>query len=322
MPVLRRATVRGRPMILMYHELAKDSVDVDAWTIVRESDFVRQVEYLRRHYRIVSVEELLAPPDAADRRPAVALTFDDGDAGNFHVLLPLVERLQVPVAIFIATGHIETAQPYWFDRIVNAMQVSQSLEIDLRAQGLGVYPVEPARGAQNWSRIQNLLADVKTLPPSAADSVADRVEEIAATSRDAACGRIVPLTVEQVRALGRSPYITIGAHSHCHRLLTQVPREEARESIETSRSRLREWTGQKVEYFAYPSGDHNESVAKLLEESGFRAAFTTQERLWDRVESPFMIPRMGVGRYDSPSQFKLNLLGGVRSLGAALLRRA
>lgn len=318
MPVLRRWVIRGRPMVLMYHELARDEVDVDGWTILRESEFVRQVDYLRRHYRIVSLDELLAGPDAQDTRPVVALTFDDGDAGNFEVLLPLVERLALPVAIFIATGHIEAARPYWFDRVVNALQVRAPLEVDLRTEGLDVYRVSPVRGAANWNEIQRLLSDIKKQPPERSDAIADRVETLAAASRDARCGRIVPLTIEQVKALGRSRHITLGAHSHCHQLLTQIPAEEARESIAGSRARLQQWTGQPVDYFAYPSGDHDDRVVRLIEELGFKAAFTTEERFWERGESPLTIPRMGVGRYDNVQQFKLNLVGGLRALGAAL----
>lgn len=322
LPLLRRLVVRGRPMVLMYHELAPDRADIDAWTVVRERDFIQQIDYLRRRYRIVPLEELICGREGGQGRPRVAITFDDGDAGNFEVLLPLVERLALPVAIFIATGQIEAARPYWFDRVVNSLQLARALELDLRSQGLGVYRVSLARGAGNWLEIQRLLKDIKQQPPDRSDGLAERVEELTAGHRDPACARIMPLTVEQVRALGRCPFVTIGAHSHCHRLLTRLPMEQARASIEQSRSHLRSWTGQPVDYFAYPSGAWDELLAGLVEDLGFRAAFTTQERLWDPQESRFCIPRMGVGRYDSPQQFRLNLVGGVRSLVQSLRRGA
>jgi peptidoglycan/xylan/chitin deacetylase (PgdA/CDA1 family) len=261
------------------------------------------------------------PGAESDARPAVALTFDDGNVGNFQVLLPLVERLELPVTIFIATEHIETQRPYWFDRVVNALQVREPVTLDLREHGLGTYAVSPAHGAKNWNRIQSLLSDIKHLSPDHAIAIADRVESATAAVRDATCGSILPLTLDQVAALGRCPFVTIGAHTHGHPLLTQVSIEEARKSIEKSRDLLRSWTGQPIQYFAYPSGAHDAGVVQLIEDLGFRAAFTTQERFWDVSESPFRIPRMGVGRYDTLDQFKLNLIGGARSLPGELKRR-
>jgi len=319
LPTLRKLVVRGRPMVLMYHELARDTVDVDAWAVLKESDFLQQVDYLRRHYRIVSLDELMIRPRSEDHsRPSVALTFDDGNVGNFEVLLPLVERLELPVAIFIATGHIESQCLYWFDRIVNALQVRTPIMLDLRQYGLGSYRIGQARGASNWNRIQQLLTDIKQLSTERAVEVASLVEAAVEQSRDAGYGSILPMTVDQAVALGKSPFVTIGAHSHGHPLLTQVSIDDARKSIEKSRELLRAWTGQPIHYFAYPSGAHDDRVVRLIEELGFRAAFTTQERFWNVSDSPFRIPRMGVGRYDTLDQFKLNLIGGVRSLAGEL----
>src|SRR5258708_4728637 len=118
----------------MYHELARDDADIEAWTVMRESDFVRQLEFLVGHYDVVSLDQALGRTSpSASRRPRVVITFDDGDRGNATVLLPIVEAFKVPVTVYIATRQIADAKSYWFDRIINALQTNQPVTVDLRA---------------------------------------------------------------------------------------------------------------------------------------------------------------------------------------------
>jgi len=129
--------------------------------------------------------------------------------------------------------------------------------------------------------------------------------------------RVAPLTQEGLRALAASPLVTIGAHSDCHNILTQLDPDAARQSIATSKRLLESWTGKEVWSFAYPNGDYDERIAETVMQLGFRCAITTGDRLWARNDSPYGIPRIGVGRYDSLAKFKLGLVGGARNVVAA-----
>src|SRR6187200_2180919 len=85
---------------------------------------------------VLMYHEVLADGDSV--RPAAVLTFDDGGAGNHQHLLPVVEEARVPVTVFVATGHVESGQLYWFDRVVNALQVVEPISLDMRDVGLSV----------------------------------------------------------------------------------------------------------------------------------------------------------------------------------------
>ena len=50
-----RALQGGAVTILMYHTLGRDDEDFDAWTVVRRGDFLRQVDWLRRHCAVLSL---------------------------------------------------------------------------------------------------------------------------------------------------------------------------------------------------------------------------------------------------------------------------
>lgn len=295
--------------VLMYHELGRDDEDIEAWTIVKRRDFLEQVEHLRRDYEIVSLDEALARRGESGRRgrPLVVLTFDDGDSNNHDILLPIVEREKIPVTVYIATKQIQEGRCYWFDRIINAVQGRNPAQIDLGHAGLGRFQLNRVTGAANWAEIHDLLEALKTIEPAKRESLADDIVE--QTQRGASTPAVRPLSIEQVRALGRNPRVTIGAHSHCHNLLTQISLEQARASVLTSASLLREWTGQEVRHFAYPNGTYDDRVVDMIEGLGFASAASTRAGFWQRGEHPLRIPRLGVGRYDSLDTFKFNLLG-------------
>lgn len=71
------------------------------------AQFARHIRYLKKHYRIVSLEEAIArlrsgPIDA----PTVVLTFDDGYAENFNGLRAVAELERVPVTVCVCTAHV------------------------------------------------------------------------------------------------------------------------------------------------------------------------------------------------------------------------
>lgn len=311
---VRARALRNDPVtVLTYHALGADDEDFDAWTVVRRQDFLRQLAFVRAHYDVVSMDDavLERKGDSHGARPQAVITFDDGHASLHRHLLPIVEREQVPVTVFVATGHIEAAEPYWFDRVMNALQTIQPLAIDLRDAGLGSWDVGVVRGERNWQAISGVLQALKSLAPDRRDVLCRRIVEQTLVAARPAFAPLFPLTIEQLKELGRSPYVTIAAHTHCHSLLDRISLDAARETIEHSRSLLRIWTGQRVDHFAYPNGNHNAALEREVEQLGFATAFTAHKGLWQRSDMRYAAMRIPIGRYDDLDKFKLNLLGGV-----------
>ena len=314
---LRRRRLDGKAVVLMYHELAEDTDDVEAWTVVKRGDFVRQMDYLRSRFDVVSLSQALArmaQPDAAGRPPAV-VTFDDGDRGNRDVLLPVVEALDLPVTIFVATRQVEDQKSYWFDRLINALQTDVPVTVTLPEPARLTCVVNETRGARNWARIERLLAALKKLEPAVRERVVDAVVKDVERNKRRSRG-IVPLTVGDLKELADCPLVTLGAHSHCHNILTQIDRQAAFESAARSKTLLETWTGRRVRYFAYPNGDFNDAVVSAIAAAGFEAAVTTVPRRWEKNESSLTLPRIAVGRYDSLDTFKMNLIGGMGRSGS------
>lgn len=109
---LRR--IRGRyPVLILVHHLVSDRTH--RMSISTEA-FWRQVLFLRRHYRVVSLTEasdILAYGGASF--PAVSLTFDDGYGDNFISLRAVAEELGISVCLFIATQPVEQHREFQHD---------------------------------------------------------------------------------------------------------------------------------------------------------------------------------------------------------------
>lgn len=86
------------------------------------------------------------------------------------------------------------------------------------------------------------------------------------------------LSLEQLRKCAQHPLLTIGSHTVTHPFLTACSDEQVWAEASDSRSLLQEVTGIKVDLFAYPTGDYDRRVARIVESAGYRAAFVLGSR--------------------------------------------
>jgi len=282
---------------------------MDAWTVLRISDFEQQIAVLRRYYEIVSLDEALRNPHSNSARPRVVLTFDDGDVGLHTYLLPLVERIGIPVTIYIATQQIQEGRPYWFDRVMNAAQTDEPITLNLEDESLGLWTLSLSRGRGNWATVSALLEALKAIDPARRQGIVDKIAMQTIGKKKRRTTPLAPLSLAQMGDLAASHWITIGCHSHCHNLLDQIPLKEALISAETSRQRLREWTSQSAAHFAYPNGNFSDELVQGIKDLGFRSATILSDRHWNGRSCRFMLPRVSIGRYDDINRFKARLLG-------------
>src|SRR6266480_6814865 len=100
-------------------------------------DLRRHLLYLRRHYRMLHLEEALEElygqhreerKSAQDRRSPLVLTFDDGYHDNYTHAFVLARELQVPITIFLIPGYVESGKYFWWqerERLVRRTQVDK-----------------------------------------------------------------------------------------------------------------------------------------------------------------------------------------------------
>jgi len=306
---------KGQIVVLAYHEVLED--DLEAWTVVQRSDFLRQMQYLKANFHILPLEEALAVMRGErvveNDKPIAVITFDDGYAGVYQYALPIIQDLKMPVTVFVATAAVEQGISYWYDRIINALQGGILLNLDLVRFGVGSYQINHCKGAKNWREIQRLLEDLKRLDPTnreyATDEIIQEIQAQIGQNKVAVNAPLRQMSVAELKSLAASPYVTIGAHSHCHNILTQLSPAMAEESVRQSKHLLEAWTDHAVNCFSYPNGNYDDNLIGIVENAGFSCAVTTEHADWASDGGVFCIPRRSIGRYDSFSFFKAKVAG-------------
>ena len=66
--------------------------------------FEQQLEWLARSGKVVSLEATLNHA----RKDAIAITFDDGYRDNLTVALPLLEKFNLPMTLFVVAGFVDS----------------------------------------------------------------------------------------------------------------------------------------------------------------------------------------------------------------------
>jgi peptidoglycan/xylan/chitin deacetylase (PgdA/CDA1 family) len=99
--------------ILFYHRVA--DYGPNDWTMSNRT-FVRQIDWLRENFDIVSLGEAQNRIRTSDStRPCVSITFDDGYADNCSQAMPYLIKSQVPCTYFVTLGNLVSGEPFPHD---------------------------------------------------------------------------------------------------------------------------------------------------------------------------------------------------------------
>jgi peptidoglycan/xylan/chitin deacetylase (PgdA/CDA1 family) len=109
---MRRAAARHRVpvVVLFYHRIADDRAN--RWTTSHRT-FARQIDWLARHFEIVSLAEAQRRVQSGhNTRPCVSITFDDGYAENCQKALPLLVHRKIPCTYFVTLENLLNGEPF------------------------------------------------------------------------------------------------------------------------------------------------------------------------------------------------------------------
>src|SRR5438128_416819 len=99
--------------------------------------------YLRRHYRMLHLEEAIEElysssekKQVSDPRTPLVLTFDDGYRDNYTHAFALARELQVPITIFLVPGYVESCAHFWW---LEAERLTRHTQVDKLTLGGRTY---------------------------------------------------------------------------------------------------------------------------------------------------------------------------------------
>jgi peptidoglycan/xylan/chitin deacetylase (PgdA/CDA1 family) len=236
-------------------------------------------------------------------RRIASITFDDGYKDNFSYAFPLLKKHHVPATVFLTTGPIDSRSLLWWDKI--AYVVTHATNDRLSLGELGDYKLGDA--VQRIAVGHEIISDLKTVPNEHRNEFTEELILGSGVEIPAEAAEEAMMTWEDIRAM-HSEGISFGAHSVSHPALASIPIEQATSEIRESKSQIQNHTDQRVDFFAYPNGDFDSIIAKVVENCGFIGAVTAEPVWITRRTDRFKLGRMGI-YWDDLGLFRIMLSG-------------
>ncbi len=107
---------RRLPVVIGYHraveEFPSDALSTIPSSCISTKMLERQLDWIGRRFRFVSLDELGALMESGSRLPEriAAVTFDDGYQDVYEHAFPLLKKKGIPAAVFVVTDLIGTSQ--------------------------------------------------------------------------------------------------------------------------------------------------------------------------------------------------------------------
>jgi len=244
-------TTRGL-LVFMFHPLFGSQEEAESAPMhpherATAEGLKRLFDYFRGHgYEFVGAAEVDRGLEPGGRY--AHLSFDDGFASNLG-LLDLLPGEGVHATVFPSAHHVLEGKAYWWNVVYRERHRSgQGSRVAAETEMLRRMPAPEVD--------EYLLAQ---FGPRALEPVGD-VDR--------------PLTVDELRELGASPWVEIGNHTLDHQVLSRCPREVAREQVGGAQRWLEEVLGRPPFVIAYPDGAFDDELVAISRSEGLRLGLT------------------------------------------------
>jgi peptidoglycan/xylan/chitin deacetylase (PgdA/CDA1 family) len=227
--------------------------------------FAASLEFFRRHYAVVGLDEVRASQAGTAALPprALLLTFDDGWHDTLSVALPLLRRAGLPAVVFVATDALaDPASWWWQEMLLRAFRTGEIAAADM-GEGVMGGDVPPALA---------LLLQYAALDPAArahalTSFMGAPFMGAAGMRRGAIEGRHM-LQAGQLGELAAGG-IAIGGHGAAHLPLSLLA------DPGTDLRRCRAALGTAVTALSFPHGRYDAASIAAARATGFATLFTS-----------------------------------------------
>jgi peptidoglycan/xylan/chitin deacetylase (PgdA/CDA1 family) len=285
-PLRRVAT--PSPFIVGYHRVVADFEHSKTTTIpsmlISTTMLERHIDWLARRFSIMSLDEigLHLQSGRPFRRPAAAITFDDGYSDVYHHAYPLLHRKGVLSTVFVVTDLMGTGRPQIFDRLYlllrelnkRGLPPAAALAAALQSTGAEASLLErwtPAPGGAEAATFGLMTLALNAFSNEQIEAALGVLaERVPLPERD--LSEAAPMTWDMLQTMHRNGVI-IGSHTASHCLLPSETIQTVRAELVRSRQLLESRLGAPVKHFAYPDGRFNHTVVKAVQSAGYDFAY-------------------------------------------------
>lgn len=263
-------------------------------------------------YDIVSLDEAhrrLIEPDP--NSPFVCFTFDDGYRDNLEIAYPILKRLDVPMAVYVATSYPDRNGELWWLALEEVIRKSDYVGIEMDGKDHHFQCTSSAQKREVFSKIYWWM---RKLPQLQQRQVIRDLACRYQVDLKAQCDDLV-MSWDEIKAFAAEPLVTIGAHTVNHFALSCLSEKDARAEMINSAKIISSYIGRFPQHFSFPYGDPGSAGPRefdLARELGFLTAVTTRKGVMfeDHADHLTALPRISLnGDYQSLRYLDLFLSG-------------
>jgi len=264
----------GRARIINFHRVADDKpypwIALDALTI---REFEDRIRHISSKCNLLTLEEL------ADRilrkeplpKNSMVVTFDDGYKDMYLNAYPILRKYGVPATVFLTTGHIDSGELFWWDKIGYVVYNTRLDTIEIDGISYSLRTIE-----DRAKTLDALNAEANRVSEEQKKALISSLITVGNVKIPDGLGDKLTLSWSEIKEMSNNA-IDFGAHTVTHPILTRVSLEQAKYEIIQSKAEIENRLDKPVSTFAYPggmSGHFNGQIIALPKQAGFKCAVT------------------------------------------------
>lgn len=295
-------------LIAINHHYIREKYDLPFPGIngITALDFRNKLIELSKHGDFVSAQQIEDAVNSENVLPprSIIITFDDGLKEQFEMALPVLNKLGIPALFFINTinlnGKVSNVHKIHLLRsYLSAPDFANELNVFISSENLDQINMEEAAkaGINHYIYDDPVAAKVKyvlnfMLPAEKLHVFTELLFPKYFDEKKVAAE--LYMNESQVADLASRGYL--GSHGHEHLPLAQLSSKDSIFQIQHSQDVLKKLTGKTVAAFSFPYGSPESfnGLAKTLEDSQFKFAFTMNRVANMDLSDPFYL-----GRFDN-----------------------
>ncbi|MBT2997503.1 MAG: polysaccharide deacetylase family protein [Candidatus Thiodiazotropha sp. (ex Ctena orbiculata)] len=300
-------------IVLTYHRVLDDKnlqISNSNPSIIVDVDlFEEQIKFLQANFSILSLSDLQQGIyNEKFEDGSCLITFDDGWVDNYLYAYPILKKYSVPATIFLATDYIGSDKSFWQEELTGIIKSSFHDKDSVALKILDLENILELSESEALIMAQEKIQDLKRLPDYELHDLISRLKKIVVQHADSS-GVDKFLNWDQVKEM-QSGNITFASHGCSHSIMTKISKDQLQYELEESSAVIKSKTGIYSYALAYPNGNFDESMTRVVS-TIYDLAFATESGPIQPGDNKYSLKRVNIhtGATNTKQLFFCKILG-------------
>ncbi len=306
--IYRIICLRKKTIVLMYHrvlpKVLREGTFSHSGIIVDDAIFEMQVRYLKKIFKVVTLEEFSRKHREGINfdRPACLITFDDGWKDNYTYAYPILKKYEMPATIFMPVNYIDNNIQFWQEKLTGILMDMYFMGKDntdnyqMYFDLLKKYNLQEIMSVSEdniRSSVAEEVSKMKMLTYKEIEQIIAGLSENVEFSKGGMENCDSFLSWDEVRQM-KDDGISFGSHGMNHKILTNVTSSEAEYEIAESMKVLKNKINEDISSISYPNGNYKSNIIEMVKSHGYQTAFSTENGFVDMADNPYSLKRVNI----------------------------